>query len=82
MCVPCLVEACPCHQVGRRASRGSTTSFKLGKSPLQCPLLLPALSVITHDGSDARKVTVRGMEQGYSEGNREALTIFAQGRDS
>ena len=49
-------------------------------APPQCLLLLPALSVIAHDGSDAREVTVRSVEQGYSEGDREALAIFAQGR--
>src|SRR5947208_5898817 len=67
--------------MGHRTSGGSTTPFKLCKSPTQCLLLLPALGVIAYDGSDARGVTVRGVEQGYSEGDRETLAIFAQGRD-
>ena len=67
--------------MSRYVSRSSTTPFQLCKSPPQGLLLLPARGVITHDGSDAREMTVRGVEQGYCEGDREALAIFAQGRD-
>src|SRR5262245_4111895 len=80
-CLPCRVEALACHHVGHWASRGSTAPFKLSQSPPQCLLLLPALGVITHNGSNAREVSVRGVEQGDSEGNGEALAIFTQRRD-
>src|SRR5262249_1057516 len=80
-CVPGLVQTCACHHVHRYASCGSTTPFHLCKSPPQGLLLLPALGIIAHDSRDACEMTVRGAEQGYRESDREALAIFAQGRN-
>src|SRR4030095_14383069 len=83
----------PCHEAesGRLAiaaqahlncytSGGCVTPFKRCKSLLQGLFLLPALRVITHNGGDPRAATVRRVEQGHCEGDREALAFLVEGR--